>query len=454
VRILIAEKFWEGCRGQEITDEVKVTIAAHAGILTLGFEDFYFDEVKTILVYPGGFLVEDFGEEEEELERLRHATGLAAAGGPILLSWWNVRWDGRSFGTSNVVLHEFAHALGQRFDPHDAVPVPADPKQVKQWRKVIDQEFRRLREHADYGRETLLDPYGAENLAEFFAVATETFFLQPREMREQHAKLYEALSGWFHQDPASRPLPSEADWAETKRAEDEYDEHVIAECSAAIRLHPDYTTAYLSCAGSRRQLGRLEEAVEDYTAALRLEPEDAEIFCDRGVTLRALGRTEEAITDFDQAERLAPDFARPRYERGVTHAECGDLDAALADLNTAIALDPRDDSLFLTRGRLHEERESLEEALADYSRAIKLWPRSADVFVDRAGVYLELGQVDSALADAERAVAIDPGFAEAYEVRAEVWEARGDEDRARADQATAERLRDKGPSPLGGEGLG
>ena len=397
---------------------MKVTVAAHACLLVLGFEDFYFDEVKTVLVYPGGFLVEDFGEEEEELERIRHVFGLASPGGPILLSWWNVCWDGRRFGTSNVVLHEFAHALGHRSDPRDAVPVPADPRQVKEWRKVIDTEFRRLREHADYGRETLLDPYGAESVAEFFAVTTETFFLQPRELRSQHPKLYEALAGSFNQDPASWPQPRDADWAETERAEDEYDEHIIAECSAAVRLRPEYTAAYLSRAASRRRLGRLTEALDDYTAALRLEPDNAETYCDRGVTLRGLGRTREAIGDFDEAVRLAPDFARARYERGAAHAESDHLDAALADLDAAIALDPNDELLFLSRGRVRERREMLDEALADYSRAIQLWPQSAEALADRAGLQVTLGQFEAALADANRALEIDARLIEAYETRA------------------------------------
>lgn len=440
LRIFIAEKYWEGCRGQEITDEVKVTIAAHACILLLGFDDFYFDEVKTVLVYPGGFLVEDFDEEEEELERIRHVYGLAAAGGPILLSWWNVCWDGRRFGTSNVVLHEFAHALGQPFDPQDAVPVPADPKQLAQWRKVIEMEYRRLREHAEHGRETLLDPYGAENLAEFFAVTTETFFLQPRELRKEHPKLYDALAGCFLQDPATRAEPSETDWAETEQAEDAYDEHVIAECTAAVRLRPEYTQAYLSRAASRRRLGRTAEALDDYAAALKLEPRDAEIYCDRGATLRDLGRRSEAIADFDKATRLAPDFARARCERGVTHAANGDLDAALADLDAAAALDARDEAIFVARGRVHEERDELEQALADFSRALKLWPQSTEALTDRAGVRVTLGQLDAAIADCDRALEIEAGLIDAYEVRADAWEAKGEPEKAQADRNAAKRL--------------
>src|SRR5262245_45493120 len=57
VQIIVAEKEWEGCRGLELTDEIRVTIAALMAILILGFDDFYFDNVQTILVYPDEYRV-------------------------------------------------------------------------------------------------------------------------------------------------------------------------------------------------------------------------------------------------------------------------------------------------------------------------------------------------------------------------------------------------------------
>src|SRR6266567_2410652 len=94
VRVLVAEKFWEGCAGLEMTDEIKVTIAGQAGLLVLGLDDYYFDELKTVLIYPGGFLsrYEDpLGREGE----VRRVLGQAAHGGPVVLSWWDACWGGR-----------------------------------------------------------------------------------------------------------------------------------------------------------------------------------------------------------------------------------------------------------------------------------------------------------------------------------------------------------------------
>src|SRR5438067_9139316 len=81
VRLFIAEKFWEGCAGLTLTDEIKVTIAGNACLLLLGLDDYYFDELATVLVYPGGFLMvhDDSGDGEGEVRQL---LGLAAYAGP------------------------------------------------------------------------------------------------------------------------------------------------------------------------------------------------------------------------------------------------------------------------------------------------------------------------------------------------------------------------------------
>ena len=55
--MFLAEKRFEGCRGFEITDEVRVVIAAQAGLVALGFSEQWFDGLKSVLVYPGDYLV-------------------------------------------------------------------------------------------------------------------------------------------------------------------------------------------------------------------------------------------------------------------------------------------------------------------------------------------------------------------------------------------------------------
>ncbi len=204
LQVFVAEKYWEGCGGQTITDEVQVTIAALVGILVLGVEPpYYFDRVKTILVYPsvylqpehtaGGLLV------EEDVEVL----GEAWHGGPVILSWDSVLESGRHPHTGhNVVFHEFAHCLDGLDGETDGTPPLSSRQEQRQWREITDQEFHRLQRDSQQGRATLLDSYGATNKAEFFAVATECFFELGSEMKEYHPRLYEALSKFYRQETA------------------------------------------------------------------------------------------------------------------------------------------------------------------------------------------------------------------------------------------------------------
>jgi Mlc titration factor MtfA (ptsG expression regulator) len=47
----------------------------------------------------------------------------------------------------------------------------------------------------------VLDPYGASSPAEFFAVATESFFEQPHALAARHPELYAEFQRYFRVDP-------------------------------------------------------------------------------------------------------------------------------------------------------------------------------------------------------------------------------------------------------------
>src|SRR5262249_17434326 len=109
-RIFVAEKFWEGCRGLQITEEIKVTIAGQACLMLLGREHDYFGRAKSVLVYPGPFYPIRLGWNSEEREPA--ALGVAVYRGPVILAWDAVLEEGRDVSSGyNVVIHEFAHHL-------------------------------------------------------------------------------------------------------------------------------------------------------------------------------------------------------------------------------------------------------------------------------------------------------------------------------------------------------
>ena len=131
--------------------------------------------------------------------------GEAHRRGPVILAWDAVRYGGihPELG-HNVVYHEFAHKLDTLDGYADGVPPLPNRKQYRQWVEVCTREYQRLREQAEQGSETFLDPYGGTDVGEFFAVATEYFFNRGPEMSLLHPELYQLLAGFYHQDPAAR----------------------------------------------------------------------------------------------------------------------------------------------------------------------------------------------------------------------------------------------------------
>jgi Mlc titration factor MtfA (ptsG expression regulator)/Tfp pilus assembly protein PilF len=437
VSVFVAEKNWEGCAGLRVTDEVRVTVAAHACLLVLGFEDYFFDDVDSVLVYPGGYLACDPSDTDG---RAQHRLGEAHHHGPVVLSWWQARWDGRRAGRSNLVLHEFAHQLTRGGDRHEGVPPIDDPALERRWRRAVEKEYRRLVEADRYDRHTPLDYYGATNRAEFFAVATECFFLRPAALRAECPGLYEVLAAWFRQDPASRGLPTTEDRADAARADREYEEHVLAECSTAIRLRPDDAGAYVHRAALYASRGEYQETLADLTEAIRIDPDDAEAYCERGRARFATGDLERAIADLGTAIRLCGDYAYAYLERGVVRDEAGDTDGALADLTRAIRLDPRDDMAFYERGLVRHGRGEYGHAVRDFGRAIRRYAGWAGYYCARARSWKELGEYGRAIADCTEAIRLYPKYAEAYRTRALVHAAVGAADEARLDQARADDL--------------
>lgn len=211
LRIFIAEKNWEGCGGQEITDEIKVTIAAQACLLVLAREHDYYKTVQSILVYPHGYVAPHRQPsaggiiEEGRSGRL----GEAWYRGPVVLSWEDAKRGGqRGSDGSNLVFHEFAHELDMQDGASNGAPPLADAQARQRWGDVMKAEYDRHVLLSEAGRVTLLDHYGATNPAEFFAVATECFFERPIKMKQKHPELYELLSAYYHQDPAARAARS------------------------------------------------------------------------------------------------------------------------------------------------------------------------------------------------------------------------------------------------------
>lgn len=195
----LAEKQFVGCNGLVITDEIRATIAAQACLLLLGRTGLY-DELQSILVYPGKFWVEDEVHDEDGLvtQRRRELSGEAWDSHRIILSWEDIEESAvRPADGYNVVLHEFAHYLDA-----EGRGLAASSRTLEAWHDELGAEYESLCDAVERGQSTFLDPYAAEDEVEFFAVASEEFIECSAELREAHPRLYSLLREFYGIDPA------------------------------------------------------------------------------------------------------------------------------------------------------------------------------------------------------------------------------------------------------------
>lgn len=193
VKVFLAEKDFEGCGGLTITDEIRVTIAGIACMLLLNRQVGHYPRLRSILVYPSAYYSHDKSEVR---------LGESWSNGIVALAWDDVKKSARDFRDGhNLVLHEFAHQLDQEDGQADGVPILEQSSRYYAFAEVMSHEYERLVRLTDKGRKDVLHPYGATNPAEFFAVATETFFEKPRQLARKHPELYQELKEFFHLDP-------------------------------------------------------------------------------------------------------------------------------------------------------------------------------------------------------------------------------------------------------------
>jgi len=208
--LFLAGKEFHGAQGFVVDDDVAVAIAAQAclPVLRLGLD--WYDGFVGIVVHSDEVVarrevMDDDGIVHEYDEAL---TGEAMHGGPVMLSWHDVAEAAVSASSGyNVVIHEFAHVIDLRDGVADGMPALPSRAAREHWALLLESHYKRFCRRVEVGRATVLDPYGAEGIDEFFAVAVESFFVAPQAMRAEHASLYELFKGFFEQDPAEEQGP-------------------------------------------------------------------------------------------------------------------------------------------------------------------------------------------------------------------------------------------------------
>jgi Mlc titration factor MtfA (ptsG expression regulator) len=192
LRLLLAEKRITGV-GVEVTDELRLLVAASAVTLSLGWPEYEWEQLTEVLLYADDF-DRDYTVGEEELSGQAHGWGTVILSVPSLHQSFEYPDDGYHVG-----LHEFAHILDVDHTHFDGIPVGLHGDTARRWVEAAEKEMERLRRR----RRSVFDEYGAHDPVEFLGVAVEAFFEVPQMVRRHHREIYDILSGYFGQDPAA-----------------------------------------------------------------------------------------------------------------------------------------------------------------------------------------------------------------------------------------------------------
>lgn len=203
INLFLDQITFHGQNGLEVSDEMRLSIAAQACLLIVNSPVWY-DTLRNVLIYPSAFLTHRGTHDGHLIHENNHATlGESWARGPVILSWDHALHGGLDATDGhNVVIHEFAHQLDGLSGHTDGIPILRKGQAYAGWEQAMLDAYHDHIERLERGERTLIDPYGATNHEEFFAEAIVTFFERPQELRREERALYAQLAELLALDPA------------------------------------------------------------------------------------------------------------------------------------------------------------------------------------------------------------------------------------------------------------
>ncbi len=202
--VFLAEKRFEGAAGLKMCDEIRVLIAAQACFLVLRRSQEDYGGLHSVIVYPGEYVARLRARDEIGLirEGSQVRLGETSGRGAVVVSWGEARRGAQGAnGGRNLVFHEFAHLLDAESGGFDGAPRLDQRSAYDRWSRVMREEYEALRARAAAGVRTDINPYATTSPAEFFAVATESFFQEPHRVHRDHPALFGELARYYGLDP-------------------------------------------------------------------------------------------------------------------------------------------------------------------------------------------------------------------------------------------------------------
>lgn len=198
----LQSKVFTGAQDFEPDDIARLVISMQACLPVLRLGLGAYDGWRGIIVYPGEFIIPRQVVDEDGVQHdyEEDALGEAWDGGPVLISWFD---DPADYDGAHVVIHEFAHKLDQLSGEADGMPPLHAGMSREAWQRDFDAAYADFCARIDAGEDSFIDPYAAEHPAEFFAVCSEVFFTSAQELADIYPAIYEHLSNFYRQNPAS-----------------------------------------------------------------------------------------------------------------------------------------------------------------------------------------------------------------------------------------------------------
>ncbi|MET3052518.1 M90 family metallopeptidase [Pseudomonas alkylphenolica] len=206
--LFLDEKHLSPLPGVELDGEQRLFLAAQAQLplLHLGELNWY-QGFHEIILYPDDFLSPQRHRDASGVEHEWNGehSGEAWQQGPVILAWPGVLASGGWEGY-NLVIHELAHKLDMLNGDANGLPPLHNDMRVSDWAQAMQAAYDDLNRQLDRNpdAETAIDPYAAENPAEFFAVTSEYFFSAPDLLNEAYPSVYQQLCGFYRQNPLTR----------------------------------------------------------------------------------------------------------------------------------------------------------------------------------------------------------------------------------------------------------
>lgn len=195
-----------GCEGLAVTDRMRLLVSAQACLLLIGRDEPAYPTVHSVYLFedsfvnkaphylPGG-VVDTQG---------KHLAGESWEDGRVILSWAGcLHAAAQPFDGENLVVHEFAHQLDQAKGLATGAPLQQSLPDAKRWQATFQEAYQRHCLAVRGGFYGLIDPYGATDPAEFFAVLSELFFERGADLAEAEPDIYRLLVAFYGLDTRS-----------------------------------------------------------------------------------------------------------------------------------------------------------------------------------------------------------------------------------------------------------